>query len=327
MGFFAALGAAAGNSLFNIGASAANSAISAHYSKSLMRYQSKLNRKDNEYYLLHNPGLQRQGLEDAGYNPMLAYGASAAQPAHVSLGSSSLGSSNSGFGEAFMKSQDIANAKESLKIQREYNNNIIANQRADIEIKKAQSDLLRSEADEKRRSNMVNEGLASDRLLLDARNSKVSSFRSLYDAYLQYRAQQAINFKGGFGKYFQGEKNFYPSENDDDFIKFFHRVFGKFGYVPTPNVKDGSKSSDWVNFPWRAFPLPPSSYDPSMFREFNKKDSGKKDDNPLVFKGFKQPKKSAPKGSDRNPDTRKKDSRPWWKKAVDYTKYIRVFPL
>lgn len=327
MGPLAAFAAAAGNNLFNLGASAANSAISAHYSKSLMRYQQRLNRQDNEYYLLHNPGFQRQGLEDAGYNPMLAYGASAAQPGHVSLGSASLGSSSSGFGEAFMKSQDISNAKESLKIQREYNNNLIANQRADIENKKAQTNLLQAEADEKRRSNLVNEALASDRLSLDDRNTQVSAFKMLNDAYLQYRAQQAVSVKGGLGKYLQGEKNYYPSASEDDIIKFYHRLFERFGYVPTPDTKSGSSSGDWVNFPWRAFPLPPSSYNPDMFREFQKKDSGKKDDNPLVFNGFKQPNKPAPKGSDRNPDTRKKDSRPWWKKALDSTKYIRVFPL
>ena len=323
MGFLSNFVNGAMNAGFNVAEGAANSAISAHYSKSLMRYQSKINRKDNEYYLTHNPGFQRQGLEDAGYNPMLAFSMSSAQPGHVSLGSASLGSPGSG--KAFMESQELANAKEALKVQKEYNKNIIENQKADIDNKKAQTELLRSEADEKRRSNMVNENLASDRLLLDARNSKVSSFRSLYDAYLQYRAQQAVNVKGGLGKYIQGEKNFYPSENDDDFIRFFHRVFGKFGYLPTPDVKKGSSSGDWANFPWSGFPLPPSSYDPSMFRDSEKKDSGKKDDNPLVFKGFKQPKKSAPKGSDRNPDTRKKKN--WRKIILDSVKYIRPFPL
>lgn len=317
------LAAAGVNMLGNIGASIANSAVSSYFSKSLMRYQSKLNRKDNEYYLLHNPGFQRQGLEDAGYNPMLAFGMSSAQPAHVGLGSSSLGSG----GDSFIKSFELANAKESLKVQKEYNNNIIDNQKADIQNKKAQTDLLKAEADEKRRSNMVNESLSSDRLLLDARNSKVSAFKMLNDAYLQYRAQQAVNVKGGLGKYLQGEKNYYPSASEDDLIQFYHRLFEKFGYVPTPNTKSGSSSREWKNYPWRAFPLPPSSYDPSIFRDFQKKDSGKKDDNPLVFKGFKQPNKPAPKGSDRNPDTRKKDSRPLWKKALDSTKYIRVFPL
>lgn len=323
-----ALAVAGINSAFKIGTSAANTAISAHYSKSLMRYQQRLNRQDNEYYLLHNPGFQRQGLEDAGYNPMLAYGASAVQPGHVSLGSASLGDGNSGFGEAFMKSQDIANAKEALKVQKEYNNNIIDNQRADIENKKAQTDLMRVEADEKRRSNMVNEALASDRLSLDDRNTQVSAFKMLNDAFLQYRAQQAVNVKGGFGKYLQGEKNYYPSASEDDLIKFYHRLFEKFGYVPTPDTKSGSSSREWENYPWRAFPLPPSSYDPSIFREFEKKDSGKKDDNPLIFKGFKQPnKEKAPKGSDRNPYTRKDKEKNWWKIFKDSTKYIRPFPL
>lgn len=326
MGFLSNFVNGAMNAGFNIAEGAANSAISAHYSKSMMRYQQKLNRQDNEYYLLHNPGFQRQGLEDAGYNPMLAFGMSSAQPGHVTLGSASLGSPGSG--KAFMESQELSNAKEALKVQKEYNNNIIENQKADIENKKAQTDLLRSEADEKRRSNMVNESLASDRLLLDARNSKVSSFKSLYDAYLQYRAQQAIKVNGGLGKYIQGEKNFYPSESEDDFIKFFHRIFGKFGYFPTPDVKNGSSSREWENFPWRAFPLPPSSYDPSMFREFEKKDTRKKDDNPLIFKGFKQPNKdTAPKGSDRNPYTRKDKEKNWWKIFKDSTKYIRPFPL
>ena len=324
MGFLSNFVNGALNAGFNIAEGAANSAISAHYNKALMTYQSRLNRKDQQWSLENSPGFQRKGLVDAGYNPILAFSQNTPSMGHVGLLGSSLGTPSAG--KAFMQSQELDNAKNQLKVQQEYNKNIIENQKAEIENKKAQTDILKQEADEKRRSNMVNESLSSDRLFLDARNSKVSAFRNLYDAYLQYRAQEAVKVKGGLGKYIQGEKNYYPSESQDDFVKFFHRVFGKFGYYPTPNVKSGSSSRAWDDFPWPGFPALPSSYHPSMFRDSDKNnDYIEIDDNPLVFKGFKQPKKSAPKGSDRNPDTPKKKN--WRKILLDSVKFVRPFPL
>ena len=77
MGFLSNFVNGAMNAGFNVAEGAANSAISAHYSKSLMRYQSKINRKDNEYYLTHNPGCAEDiekasiGLYPASSRPCL----------------------------------------------------------------------------------------------------------------------------------------------------------------------------------------------------------------------------------------------------------------
>ena len=73
MGFLSNFVNGALNAGFNIAEGAANSAISAHYNKALMTYQSRLNRKDHQWSLENSPTFQRQGLVDAGYNPILAF--------------------------------------------------------------------------------------------------------------------------------------------------------------------------------------------------------------------------------------------------------------
>ena len=230
MGFLSNFVNGALNAGFNIAEGAANSAISAHYNKALMTYQSRLNRKDHQWSLENSPTFQRQGLVDAGYNPILAFSQNTPSMGHVGLLGSSLGSPGSG--KAFMESQTLDNAKNQLKVQQEYNKNVVANQRAEIENKKAQTQILKAEADEKKRANLVNEGISEKRFNMDF-------FKSIEDAYMQYRAQEAARGQGsisipGVAK-LDFSKNVHPDATDDH-VRFLESLLEKYGYKPTPKA-------------------------------------------------------------------------------------------
>lgn len=60
--------------------SAASSAMSAHYNREAMRYQQRLNLETLE----QSPSRMRKGLEDAGYNPLLAVDGGVSQANGVS---------------------------------------------------------------------------------------------------------------------------------------------------------------------------------------------------------------------------------------------------
>ena len=255
MGFLSNFVNGALNAGFNVAEGAANSAISAHYNKALMTYQSRLNRKDHQWSLENSPTFQRQGLVDAGYNPILAFSQSTPAMGHVGLLGSSLGSPGSG--KAFMESQELDNAKNQLKIQKEYNQNVIANQRAEIEQKKAQTQILKAEADEKKRANLVNEGISEKRFNLDF-------FRTVEDAYMQYRAQEAargtgtVSIPGVANLTFN--KSVHPDATDDH-VRFLESLLGKYGYKPTPKASvirlpPGARSL----FPESLQPVLPAEY-------------------------------------------------------------------
>ena len=255
MGFLSNFVNGALNAGFNIAEGAANSAISAHYNKALMTYQSRLNRKDHQWSLENSPTFQRQGLVDAGYNPILAFSQSTPAMGHVGLLGSSLGSPGSG--KAFMESQELDNAKNQLKIQKEYNQNVIANQRAEIEQKKAQTQILKAEADEKKRANLVNEGISEKRFNMDF-------FRTVEDAYMQYRAQEAargtgtVSIPGVANLTFN--KSVHPDATDDH-VRFLESLLGKYGYKPTPKASvirlpPGARSL----FPESLQPVLPAEY-------------------------------------------------------------------
>lgn len=235
MGFFANFVNGAMNAGFNIAEGAANSAISAHYNKALMAYQSRINRKDHKWSLENSPTFQRQGLVDAGYNPILAFSQSTPSMGHVGLGSSSLGSPSAG--KAFMESQQLDNAKNQLKIQHEFNKNLIATQKAEIENKKAQTQILKAEADEKKRSNEVNEGISTHRAYNESDKIRYDFLKTLSDAYLQYRSQSSLKTSGKGGIPGLGnvtfEKSYFPDESDD-FVSFISEMLRNYGYTPTP---------------------------------------------------------------------------------------------
>lgn len=230
MGFLSNFVNGALNAGFNIAEGAANSAISAHYNKALMSYQSRLNRKDHQWSLENSPTFQRQGLVDAGYNPILAFSQNTPAMGHVGLLGSSLGSPGSG--KAFIESQNLDNAKNQLKVQQEYNKNVVANQRAEIENKKAQTQILKAEADEKKRANLVNEGISEKRFNMDF-------FKSIEDAYMQYRAQEAARGTGTISipgvANLSFNKNVHPDATDDH-VRFLESLLEKYGYKPTPKA-------------------------------------------------------------------------------------------
>ena len=278
MGFLSNFVNGAMNAGFNIAEGAVNSAVSAHYSKSLMRYQSKLNRKDHQWGLLNSPTFQRQGLVDAGYNPILAFGQNTPAMGHVGLLGSSFGSPGSG--KAFMESQELDNAKNALKVQQEYNKNVVANQKAEIENKKAQTQILKAEADEKKRANLVNEGILDKRFNMDF-------FKSIEDAYMQYRAQEAARGTGTISipgvANLSFNKNVHPDATDDH-VRFLESLLGKYGYKPTPKASviklpPGARSL----FPESLQPVLPPEYmaldlildklDESLRKFRNKKDT------------------------------------------------------
>ncbi len=278
MGFLSNFVNGALNAGFNIAEGAANSAISAHYNKALMSYQSRLNRKDHQWSLENSPTFQRQGLVDAGYNPILAFSQNTPAMGHVGLLGSSLGSPSAG--KAFMQSQELDNAKNQLKVQQEYNRNVVANQRAEIENKKAQTQILKAEADEKKRANLVNEGISEKRFNMDF-------FRTVEDAYMQYRAQEAARGTGTISipgvANLSFNKNVHP-DSTDDHVRFLESLLGKYGYKPTPKASiiklpPGARSL----FPESLQPVLPPEYmaldlildklDESLRKFRNKKDT------------------------------------------------------
>ena len=197
---------------------------------------------------------------------------------HVGLLGSSFGSPGSG--RAFMESQELDNAKNQLKVQKEYNQNVIANQKAEIEQKKAQTQILKAEADEKKRANLVNEGISEKRFNMDF-------FRTVEDAYMQYRAQEAARGTGTISipgvANLSFNKNVHP-DSTDDHVRFLESLLAKYGYKPTPKASviklpPGARSL----FPESLQPVLPPEYmaldlildklDESLRKFRNKKDT------------------------------------------------------
>lgn len=72
MGLFSsAVGGLIGG-LFDTGSSALSSALSYKYAKKMADYNQRIGQQNLEYQLTKSPSFYRQGLESAGYNPMLA---------------------------------------------------------------------------------------------------------------------------------------------------------------------------------------------------------------------------------------------------------------
>lgn len=76
----ALLGASAIGALGSLGSSLLGSALSSYEQQQLMSYQAKLNYKYGKKTALNQYGWQRQGLEKAGYNPLLALGGAEGVP-------------------------------------------------------------------------------------------------------------------------------------------------------------------------------------------------------------------------------------------------------
>lgn len=120
--------------LFGSGASSAfGSAMNYAYSKALQNNQYKLNLKG----LKESPAAQRTGLENAGYNPILAVNSSGM--ANATTGATA-GLSDNGFGSSF------ANAYKTFKLEKDLNKAQISNLQADNLQKDANATLAKEQA-------------------------------------------------------------------------------------------------------------------------------------------------------------------------------------
>lgn len=262
MGFLANVANAVTGGLMDIGVNAANAAVNAHYSKSLMAYQSRLNRHDLEYQLTKSPSFSRTGLVDAGYNPILAFSSNSANMGHVSPASVSGGSSSAG--RNFIASMEAENAKIKLQQEKEYNENTLDLQKQEIENKEAQTDILKAQAEEAKRKNLVSEELLKQsqdetkrsnlatetetnranisREVLEKEKNDIAGFHSVVGAYNDYVRSTASEYSGDvkIPGVFKGSGK-WKDIPEDDMTKFMLQYLSnKYGFTPTPKPK-------WIN--------------------------------------------------------------------------------
>lgn len=107
-----------------------NNALSYQYSKKLAKYEAELNYKYARKNAENSPSWQRQGLESAGYNPMLAI-------------QNGIGSSNSSWSTAdqFNMQQPTTNAIDLARLRNETNT-----AESQIELNNANSELANAQA-------------------------------------------------------------------------------------------------------------------------------------------------------------------------------------
>lgn len=159
MSFLAALGllgaGVAGQSWLNSSAASQNAAIS----KSLMRYQSKVNKDYASWSAQQLPSLNRAGMESAGFNPLLALSSGTGEQGHVSptqgsmsapdLMASAKGIMDLKQGEAALKQADevLTQTKEQTKV--------LESQK---DLNKAKTDETNAKAEQLRRDSGVSLG-------------------------------------------------------------------------------------------------------------------------------------------------------------------------
>lgn len=264
MGFLANVANAVTGGLMDIGVNAANAAVNAHYSKALMDYQSRINRKDFEWQALNAPTFNRTGLVDAGYNPILAFGSNSASMGHVSSPSVSGGSSSAG--RNFIASMEAENAKVKLQQEKEYNENTLDLQKQEIENKEAQTDILKAQAEEAKRKNLVSEELLKQsqdetkrsnlaretetnrsnfsREVLEKEKNEISGFHSAVGAYNDYVRSTASEYSGDvkIPGFFKGSGK-WKDIPEDDMTKFILQYLSnQYGFTPTPKPKWSNES-------------------------------------------------------------------------------------
>lgn len=147
-------------------------------SKSLMRYQSKLNRQNLVWNSKNLPSLQRTGFENAGFNPLLIYGASAPSVSPASIPSVP----SSGFASGAASLLQAMTGQEQAKNQKMYNDALIDNAKAEIDNKKAQTDVLKAQAEETRLNNSETRRITENRdnmkHVIDLLKSRIDYIRS-----------------------------------------------------------------------------------------------------------------------------------------------------
>ena len=123
------------------------------------------------------PALQREGYVDAGYNPLLMFGA---QPVHPQ--SFSWQGQNLDISGAFSRISDAITAKEQAKNQREYNDAVVDNAKQDVENKKVETQIHREQLEEMKRNNSESNRIteARDRMshVIDLLRQRIDYIRS-----------------------------------------------------------------------------------------------------------------------------------------------------
>lgn len=104
------------------------------------------------------PAYQRQGFENAGYNPLLMFGA---QPVHPE--SFSMNGQNFDFASGFGQVAEAMTAKEQADNTKKYQEALVDNQKAEVANKQAQTKVLEAQAEETRLNNKENRELQSTR--------------------------------------------------------------------------------------------------------------------------------------------------------------------
>lgn len=145
--------------LFGAGMDMLGDRMQYSYDKRLMREQMKLNREQEKWSALNMPTYRRTGYQDAGYNPLLAFSSNIGSAQGVSIPNftSHLGSSS------LSHMMEANTGREQMKNQKDYNEAMLENARADVANKRAQTKILKEQAEETRLNNAETRRITEDR--------------------------------------------------------------------------------------------------------------------------------------------------------------------
>ena len=145
--------------LFGAGMDLLGDRMQYSYDKRLMREQMKINREQEKWSALHMPTFRRQGFESAGYNPLLAFSSNfgAAQGVGIPNFQSHLGSAS------LQRMMEANTGREQMQNQKDYNEAMLENARAEVANKRAQTKILKEQAEETRLNNAETRRITEDR--------------------------------------------------------------------------------------------------------------------------------------------------------------------
>lgn len=145
--------------LFGAGMDLLGDRMQYSYDKRLMREQAKINREQEKWFALNMPTFRRTGFEDAGYNPLLAFSANFGSAPGVSIPNftSHLGS------RSLSSTMEANTGREQMQNEKNYQREVIKNQKADVKNKEAQTKVLEAQAEETRLNNAETRRITEDR--------------------------------------------------------------------------------------------------------------------------------------------------------------------
>lgn len=120
--------------------------------------QIEASKKMAKWQATQLPALQRQGYENAGYNPLLMFGAQPVHPQSFDFNGQNLDVSG-----AFSKISDAITAKEQAKNMKEYNDAVVDNAKQDVANKKVETQIRREQLEEMKRNNSETNRITEDR--------------------------------------------------------------------------------------------------------------------------------------------------------------------